>query len=135
MAEDVTPRYAWMKIMYVSTILIAGGFGIAILFVPDVVGNLFGWPNQDPIVLGVAGSVYFSFACLSVLGLKSPLKFSPVLLLQLIYKVAWFACVIIPLLVRGELPNYAMLYIVIFILFIAGDLMAIPFSYLLGKKA
>ena len=135
MAGNSNPRYGWMKIMYTSTIVVAGGFGLGILLVPDILGDLFGWPGQDPIVLGVAGSVYLSFACLSVLGLKAPLKFSPVLLLQLIYKVVWFAAVIVPILVKGDFPSYAVLYAVIFALFILGDLMAIPFSYLFGTQA
>lgn len=35
---------------------------------------MFGWPSQDPIVFGVFGSVYISFALLSILGLRSALN-------------------------------------------------------------
>jgi hypothetical protein len=102
---------------------------------PDVMRSMFGWPSQDSIVLGITGSVYLSFALLSILGLRSPLKFAPVLLLQLSYKVVWFVGVIVPLVVAARFPNYAILYVVIFATYIIGDLIAIPFSYVFAKQA
>lgn len=134
MPDNTNIRYGWLKIMYVCTIIFAGGFGIAILAAPDLLREIFGWPEQDPIVFGVAGSIYLSFACLSAFGLKSPLKFSPILLLQLVYKVAWLIGVIIPLLVTSSFPKYAILYVVVFILFVIGDLIAIPFSYIFNRE-
>jgi len=91
-------------------------------------------PSQDPIVFGVFGSVYLSFALLSILGLRSPLKFSPVLLLQLSYKVIWFIGVVLPLLATGNLPSYALVYVVIFASYIVGDVIAIPFSYIFARE-
>jgi len=135
MANDVTVRWGWLKAMYLYTIIGAGGFGLGILLMPATMRTAFGWPSQDPIVLGVTGSVYFSFALLSVLGLRSPLKFSPVLLLELVYKTVWLAAVIVPLLVRGEFPAYGRLQVAIFSTYIIGDLIAIPFAYLFGKTS
>ena len=77
--------------------------------------------------------VYLSFALLSILGLRSPLKFAPVLLLQLSYKVVWLIGVILPLLVTGKFPMYAILHASIFVSYIVGDLIAIPFSYVFSK--
>ncbi len=121
--------------MYMYTIIGAGGFGLGILVIPDVMRQIFGWPNSDQITaFGVTGSVYFSFALLSMLGLRSPLKFAPLLLLQLTYKVVWFVGVITPLLLTGKFPTYAILFTVIYITYILGDLIAIPFSYLFAKQ-
>jgi len=92
-------------------------------------------PSQDPIVLGITGSVYLSFALLSILGLRSPLKFSPVLLLQLTYKIVWFIGVILPIISVGKFPSYAILYVVVFATYIIGDLIAIPFSYVFSKQS
>ena len=64
-----------------------------------------------------------------------PLKFAPVLLLQLTYKVAWFIGVLLPILVAERFPAYAVVYVVIFATYIIGDLIAIPFSYIFGKQA
>jgi hypothetical protein len=89
----------------------AGALGLGIIAIPDIMRSMFGWPSQDPIVYGVAGSVWFAFGILSVLGLRSPLKFVPVLLLQLCYKVVWFVGVVFPLLVAGKFPMYAILHV------------------------
>ena len=134
MSEEINVRWGWLKFMYIYTIIGAGGFGLGIIFIPNTMISIFGWPNQDPIVFGVVGSVYISFGLLSILGLKAPLKFVPVLLLQLSYKSIWFVGVIIPLLVTGKLQMYAIIYIIIFASYIIGDLIAIPFSYLFSKE-
>lgn len=127
-------RWGWLKGMYIYTIAGAGGFGLGIIFIPDVTRSLFGMPDQDPVVFGVFGSVYLTFAFLSILGLRSPLKFAPVLLLQLSYKVVWFICIVLPLLVEGKFPMYGILLAAIFATYIIGDLIAIPFSYVFAKQ-
>ncbi len=135
MDKNDNVRWGWMKFMYVYTIAGAGGFGLGIIFIPNVMQSIFGWPNSDQITaFGVTGSVYFSFALLSILGLRSPLKFAPLLLLQLTYKVVWFVCVILPLLLMGKFPTYAILFTVIYVTYIIGDLIAIPFSYFFSKQ-
>ena len=133
MSQDKNVRWGWLKAMYIYTIICAGGVGLGVIFMPDVMRSMFGWPVQDPIVLGITGSVYVSFALLSILGLRSPLKFSPVLLLQLSYKVIWFIGVIFPLAVTAKFPSYAIVYVVIFATFVIGDLIAIPFWYVFAK--
>ena len=135
MSNDLKIRWGWLKFMYIFTIVGAGGFGLGIIVIPGVMRTVFGWPDQDPILFGVSGSVNLSFALLSIVGLKSPLKFSPVLLLQLGYKVLWFAGVIIPILIVGKFPTFAILLVVIFTAYIIGDLIAIPFSYIFAKES
>ena len=134
MSKDIHVRWKWLKGMYIYTIIGAGGFGLGIIVIPKVMLSIFGWPNQDPIVFGVTGSVYLSFALLSILGLRAPLKFVPVLLLQLSYKVVWFIGVIIPIILAGKFPVYAILLVIIFATYIIGDLIAIPFSYVFAKS-
>jgi hypothetical protein len=69
------------------------------------------------------------------LGLLSPLKFAPILLLQLSYKVIWFIGVILPILFAGKFQTYALLHVVIFATYIIGDLIAIPFSYVFARQS
>ena len=135
MPENMSVRRGWLKGMYIYTIIGAGAFGLGILAAPNVMLTIFGWPAQDPIVFGVSGSVYLSFALLSILGLRSPIKFAPVLLLQLSYKVVWFIGVIIPLLIAGTFPTYAILFVVIFATYIVGDLIAIHFPFVFAKDS
>lgn len=134
MEKNITVRWGWLKFMYIYTIVGAGGFGLGIIAVPDVMRSIFGWPGQDLIVFGVAGSVFLSLALLSILGLRSPLKFVPILLFSLCYKLVWFIGVMLPLLLRGQFPTYAILYVVIFATYIIGNLIAIPFSYVFYKQ-
>ena len=107
MSRDINVRWGWLKGMYIYTIAGAGAFGLGILIMPDVMCRIFGWPGQDQAIgFGVAGSVYTSFALLSVLGLRSPLKYSPVLLLQMCYKVVWFIGVAIYSIGLGPAISY-----------------------------
>ena len=133
MSENTTIRWGWLKLMYIYTIVGAGGFGLGIIVIPNVMKSVFRWPDQDPIVFGVVGSVYLAFGLLSILGLRAPLKFVPVLLLQLLYKAIWFLGVVLRLLVVGQFPMYAIMLVVIFATYIIGNLIAIPFSYVFAK--
>lgn len=133
MDKDFNVRWKWLKGMYIFTIIHAGGSGLGIILMPGFVRSLFGWPDQDPIVFGICGSVWVGFGLLSILGLRSPLKFSPLLLLQLTYKVVWFIGVFLSLLIAGGFPAYAVGYVFFFTVYIIGDLIAIPFPYLFAK--
>jgi len=124
----------WLKGMYIYTIFGAGGFGLGMIVIPEVIKSMFGWPVAEPIVLGIVGSVYVAFGILSIFGLRSPLKFVPVLLLQLCYKSIWFIGVILPLLISAQFPSYAISIAIIFATYIIGDIIAIPFSYVFAKE-
>jgi hypothetical protein len=133
-AENNQVRWGWLKFMYIYTIVVSGGFGMGMIFFPEVTKSVFAWPVNEPIVFGIVGSVYVVFGLMSILGLRSPLKFVPILLLQFCYKVIWFVGVVLPLLVSGRFPNYAIPMAVLFTTFIVGDLMAIPFPYVFAKQ-
>jgi hypothetical protein len=134
MSDNINIRWGWLKFMYWYTIIGAGGFGLGMIIMPKIMCSIFAWPTGDPIVFGITGSVYLSFGLLSILGLKSPIKFVPILMLQLSYKVVWFVGVILPLLISGKFPMFAILHVVIFASYIIGDLIAIPFSYVFAKQ-
>ena len=126
-------NFGRIKFMYLYTIFGAGGFGLGILLIPDTMISLFKWPGQDPVVFGITGSVYLAFSLVSLFGLRSPLKFSPILLLQLFYKSIWFIGVAIPLISSGKFPLSAIVILVIFATYIIGDLVSIPFKYIFKK--
>jgi len=134
MSQDIEIRWGWLKVVYVYTIIAGVAFGLGTIVAPETMQTLFGWPDRDPITFGVTGVVYLAFALLSVVGLRSPLKIAPVLVLQLGYKVIWVVNVIVPLLILGPLPMHAILLVAIFGSFIIGDLIAIPFAYVFGEE-
>ena len=119
--------------MYAYTIVGAGGIGLALLVAPNAAMSLLGIPNEEPIVAGVAYSVWLAFGILSIFGLRSPMKFIPVLLLQFTYKVVWFIGVIAPIVITGALPSYGFTMIAFFASYVIGDIIVIPWRYLLSK--
>ena len=135
MEKNIKVRWGWLKFMYIYTVVGAGAHGLGVILMPDVIRSIFGVPISDPITYGITGSVYLAFALLSILGLRSPLKFTPVLLLQLTYKSVWLIGVIIPLLLKGQCSTYTILITVAFVSYIIGDLIAIPFSYVFAKQS
>lgn len=134
MPSDFKVRWGWLKIMYVYTIVNAGGFGLGMVFVPDVIKSMFKFPGQDPIVFGAFGCMLISSGILAMFGLRAPLKFVPLLLFQLFYKSIWFVAVLVPFLLGNEMRMYVVVFIVVFASYIIGDLIAIPFSYIFTKE-
>ena len=120
-------RIGWLKFMYVWNIVISGGGGIGIIFFPELTKWLFN-VSSPTITYGVIGSVFLAFSIISIFGLREPLKFVPILLFQLIYKLIWIIGVILPMLISGEFYMGAIPAIAIYIIYIIGDLIAIPFS-------
>jgi hypothetical protein len=134
MSKPFVIRQGWLRFMYLYTIVGAGGFGLGIVIRPQLVRAMLRWPGDEPIALGIVGSVYVAFGLLSVFGLRDPLKFAPVLLLQLCYKSVWFVGVVLPLLIEGRFPDYGLFTAAVFATYIVGDLIAIPFRYLLRNR-
>jgi len=99
-----------------------------------VVKSLSGWPANEPMSFGILGAIWAAFGVLSVLGLRHPLKYSPLFLTQLLYKCFWFAFVFAPMVRNGTFPPYGVPFAIIFAIFIVGDLIATPYSYLFGKQ-
>ena len=127
-------RLGWIKFMYIYTIIGAGLFGLGMILIPDYLRSLINWPAGEPIVFGIAGSLFLSLGIMSILGLWSPLKFVPILLLQLCYKTIWFLGVVLPMLLAGKFPSYAVPIALFWLTYIVGDLIAIPFRYLFAKQ-
>jgi hypothetical protein len=128
-------RWNWLRFMYGYTVVVAGGCGAAMIISPSTVQSLFRLPNQDALSFAIVGSVYLAFGLSSLLGLRDPLRFVPILLLQLNYKIIWFAGFFLPQSLTGQFPPYGILIAILFASYVIGDLIAIPFSYLLSNKS
>jgi hypothetical protein len=131
--DEIRFHSIWLRFMYAYTIVGAGGIGLALLVVPNTMLSLLGIPTEEPVVAGIASSVWLAFGILSIFGLRSPLKFVPLLLLQFTYKVVWFIAIIAPKAVTGDLPSFAITMSALFATFVIGDIIAIPWRYLLSK--
>ena len=127
-------RRGWLKAMYLYTLIGAGGTGFGMVFFPDVMQSALGYPAQDPVVFKLYGSVLLASGLAAIPALRRPLKFVPLLLLQLIYKPIWLAVVAVPMFLKGQFPLYVVMFSAIFLTYIIGDLIAIPFSYLFSRE-
>ena len=117
-----------LKIMYIYTIIAVGGFGLWVLIAPDSLITILSMPNQDKVTLGISGAVWLTFAILSILGLFNPHKYIPVLLFQMLYKLIWILAVFIPNVITRGAEFYTIFTMIIFLTFIIGDILVIPFK-------
>ena len=90
MNNEIKVRWGWLKLMYSIGIVVAASLGLGVVLIPNIIRSWLGWPSQDPVLYGVMGSVWIAFAVGCVLGLRSPLKFVPVLFLLVPFKDSLF---------------------------------------------
>ena len=80
----------------------------------------------------LVGSLWTAIMVLSALGLREPLRYSPVLLLQLIYKGLWLVVFALPCAYRREWRLIPWGIAISFIAIVLIWPWVIPWSYLLG---
>jgi hypothetical protein len=125
-----------LKGMYLANVLISGPIGLATLVAPASMRTLMGVPAGDPVHFGIAaGAIPLAFGLAGGIGLRFPLRMAPVLLIQVLYKSLFLLGVILPLAIRGSIPDYAIPLIFLFALFILGDVIAIPFRSIFPMRS
>lgn len=86
-----------LKIIYIANIIVAGWISISSIFFPKTAATtVFQNAYQPTEVIRLVGCLWLAIAILSVLGLWRPILFSPILLVQLIYKGTWLLVVVLP---------------------------------------
>lgn len=92
-----------LRIVYLLNVLVAGTIAISCLVDPRKAAiNVFSGAYEHTEVMRLVGCLWLAIAVLSAFGLWRPISFSPVLLLQFIYKGTWLVLVALPA-IRGEL--------------------------------
>jgi len=120
----------WLRFMYAYTILSGGILGFALLVAPSAMLPALGVPTEEPFLAGMVYSVWLAEGILSAIGLRYPVKFAPVLLVQLTYKLIWLVTIIIPHMVTEQLPMFAVTMSAVYITFVIGDIIAIPWRHI-----
>ena len=123
----------WLRVMFALNIFLTGGLAIFLIIAPDTAAIVFSSPAQEPLLSGYASSYMLGIAILSIAGFRSPLKFSPLLFLQAIVKIIWFIGILIPAMAAGHLSTFAIELAAMFIPYIIGDLIVIPYKYIFKK--
>ena len=86
-----------LKIVYIANIIVAGWISITSVFNPNKSAvAVFQNAYQPTEVIRLVGCLWLAIAILSTLGLWKPISFSPILLVQLIYKATWLLVVALP---------------------------------------
>ncbi len=81
----------------------------------------------------LVGALWTAILILSALGLSQPLRYSPVLLLQVIYKSVWLAVYVLPQLLRGNLKAIPWGITLSFAAIVLIWPFIMPWAYLVGE--
>ena len=93
----------FLKIVYLANIVVAGMVGFSSLQNPKTAAvTVFSGAYGETEVMRLVGCLWLGITILSILGLWKPMTFSPVLLLQLIFKGSWLFIVALPALLNGR---------------------------------
>lgn len=92
-----------LKIIYIANIIVAGWISTTSVFFPKhSAATVFQNAYHPTEVIRLVGCLWLAIAILSVLGLWKPITFSPILLVQLIYKGTWLVVVALPALKNNQ---------------------------------
>lgn len=93
-----------IKIIYIANIIVAGWISVTSISSPSKSAlTVFQNAYQPTEVMRLVGCLWLAIAILSILGLWRPISFSPILLVQLIYKGTWLVVVALPA-IRNNQP-------------------------------
>jgi hypothetical protein len=130
--EKINYHPNWLRFMFAVNIFMTGGLALFLLITPDTAATLFSAPAQEPLFSGYASSYMLGLAIFSILGFRSPLKYSPLLFLQAIVKIIWFLAILIPAMANG-VSTFGLELAALFVPYIIGDLIATPYKYMFKK--
>ena len=126
--EDLRRR---QKFMYAYNTVMCFSAGPPMVLAPDFARKLLKWPYEDPVMMGIYGSIVTSVGVLSAAALRGEEKydrFLPVLYTQIMYKT--LTCLLIARrLMRKEASSWGVHFILwFFVLYIALLARAVPWK-------
>jgi hypothetical protein len=113
-----TQKMIALKIVYIANIIVAGWISITSVFSPNKSAvTVFQNAYQPTEVIRLVGCLWLAIAILSMLGLWRPISFSPILLVQLIYKGTWLLVVALPAIKNNQpYPTGMALFFLVWVL-------------------
>lgn len=107
-----------LKIVYIANIIVAGWISLtSMISSKKAAETVFQNAYQPTEVIRLVGCLWLAIAILSILGLWRPISFSPILLVQLIYKGTWLLVVALPAIKNNEpYPTGMALFFLIWVL-------------------
>jgi len=121
----------WQKFMFGYNTVMCFSAGPPMVLAGDLTRKLMKWPYDDPVMMGIYGSIVTSVGVLSAVALKDESKyesFLPVLYTQIMYKTATCA-LIANKLRKKEVSSWGLHFILwFFVLYIILLAKAIPWK-------
>lgn len=107
-----------MRFVYLANIIVAGWIGISALFFPAYAARtVFSDAYPSTPTMQLTGALWLAIAILSIFGFFYPIQFSPILLLQLIYKSCWLFFVCLPAIQNNQpYPGGMAVFFVVWVL-------------------
>jgi hypothetical protein len=107
-----------LKIVYILNIIVAGWISITSMTSPEkAAATVFQNSYQPTEVMKLIGCLWLAITVLSISGLWRPISFSPILLVQLIYKGTWLLIVALPAIENNQpYPKGMALFFLIWVL-------------------
>jgi hypothetical protein len=116
-----------LKIIYIANIIVASWISISSIFFPKIASvTVFQNAYQPTEVMRLVGCLWLAIVILSILGLWRPISFSPILLVQLIYKGTWLLVVALPAIKNNQ--NYPSGMALFFLIWVIVLPFIIPWS-------
>jgi hypothetical protein len=130
----------WEGVPRINIYLLRLLFILMFLFLGyDAWTHIFNHTGAWQVTDAVAWCVWGSYSIVSVIGIRSPLRMLPVVLLEIVYKTAWLLVVAYPLWIKNELIGSPAEYTTHVFLGVVAPMIFMPWryffgTYLLGKK-
>lgn len=120
--------------MYAANIIGAGVPGLLMTVAPTwAIGSMFTAP-RDRVTFGMLGAIWLAIGIVSAFGLRFPLQFTAVFVVQIVYKAIWLIAVALPLLAGGDQVATVIPFALFFAIIVASYLIGTPFAYLLARR-
>ena len=94
--DRVEKKKRWRRFMYGYNAVMCFSAGPPMALFPGFTRKLLNWPHEDPVMMGIYGSIVTSVGALSVSALLDESKqerYLPVFLVQIMYKSATCALI------------------------------------------
>ncbi len=96
------PSFVFIRVIFVCNILVTGVVGtIALFFTSKAPQLVFSEAYQSNDSIKMIGAFWIAIGVCSTIGLWNPLEFSPIMIIQIIYKGLFLIVEVLPKLIKN----------------------------------